>query len=207
MKKTTIWLFAVLVIAAVGTGFYIGYWQGGQEDRQVVAPADPTPEPAPAPTTPQQPPKTPAQPTKPPQPDPQPTTPPVTQPKPEPSDAVTIAAYSDTGSLSLAARALQNSAFQIERLDWEAGRTLYISGKMRAFEAVGNYRVRDENKQLLEPEQVVRAPEGAPAWSPIKAAVPLKPEYKGKTLLIEFFTRSPNDGSRINMITVKVHLQ
>lgn len=203
MKKTTIWLFAILLIAAVGTGFYVGYWQGGQEDRQVVAPADPPQTPAPAPTTPQQPPKTPAQPTTPPQPDPQPTTP----SSPETSDVITVSAFSDTGSLSLAERALQNDAFQLERLDWEAGRTLYISGKMRAFEAVGNYRVRDENKVLLEPEQVVRAAEGAPAWSPIRAAVPLKPAYKGKTLLIEFFIRSANDGSRTHMITVKVKPQ
>ena len=203
MKKTTIWLFALLVIAAVGTSFYIGYWQG---ERDVVAPADPTPAPAPAtpttPATPQQPPKTPSQPTTPPKPDPQPTT-----PAPQPSDVVTIQAFNNSGSLLLKERSLQSDAFQIERLDWEAGRTLYISGNMRAFEAVGNYRVRDENKQLLEAEQVVRAPEGAPAWSPIQAAVPLKPEYKGKTLLIEFYTRSPNDGSRTNMLTLKVKPQ
>jgi len=124
---------------------------------------------------------------------------------PAPSDVVSFKGFTGSGTLSLSTYKLANEAFQLERLDWnESNKGVVIYGKMRAFEGVGAMRVRDENKIIVEPEVTIRAKEGAPAWSDIQATFTLDPAYKGKTLLVEFYTHSPNDGAIVNRLTMKI---
>lgn len=177
-----------------------------QETSGEPLPTDPSKEqPQPIPTKPeptkpepQEPTKTPD--TKEPQ-QPAPSTPPPAQA----SDVIAVRAFQGSGSLPLQGKGLKNSAFDIERIDWsEANQTIIVVGKMRVFEAVGYMRVRDENKAIIEPERVIRAAEGAPAWSRIEGQIPLLNEYKGKTLIVEFYEKSANDGSRIHMLSFKI---
>jgi hypothetical protein len=121
------------------------------------------------------------------------------------SGAVSFTPYQGEGTVSLADKGLKNNAFQVESLVWSSARkSFFVVGKMRAFEAVGYVRVRDEQKQIVFPETVVRAAEGAPAWSKIQAEIPIEESYKGKVLNVEFYVKSAKDGSRQDMLTVKV---
>lgn len=125
--------------------------------------------------------------------------------KPNSGTTITFPGYTGSGSLSLKDRQLSNNAFQIERIDWsESNRSVTLYGKMRAFEAVGQMRVRDEQKQIVEPERVIRANEGAPAWSPIQVSFALSPEYRGKMLTVEFYVNSPKDGSKTDILNVEI---
>jgi hypothetical protein len=203
-KKIATVVVAGLLIA--GIGGVAGYKIAGQFDTAPVntTPSEPTSEqgkPAPTePGAPQEPAKTPED-TKTQEPS---QTPPSTPSAPS-SDVISVRAYQGSGSMPLTDKGLKNSAFDIERLDWsEANRTLHVIGKMRVFEAVGYMRMRDENKEIVEPERVIRAAEGAPAWSSFEAQVSLMPEYKGKTLLVEFYEKSAKDGSRVHMLTFKI---
>lgn len=164
------------------------------QDEPVKQP-DPQPEPA----------KTDDKPTTAPEPAPQPQNQQPPADKPTSSTAIAFPGYTGSGSLSLKDRKLSNNAFQIERIDWsESNRSVTLYGKMRAFEAVGQMRVRDEQKQIVVPERVIRANEGAPAWSPIHVSFVLSPEYRGKTLTVEFYVNSPKDGSKTDILNVEI---
>lgn len=125
--------------------------------------------------------------------------------KPTSSTAISFPGYEGSGSQPLQDLKLSNNSFQIERIDWsESNKSVTLSGKMRAFEAIGYMRVRDEQKQIVEPERVVRATEGAPSWSPIQVSFALSPEYKGKTLTVEFYVKSPKDGRKTDILNVAI---
>ncbi|MGB8955636.1 MAG: Gmad2 immunoglobulin-like domain-containing protein [Tumebacillaceae bacterium] len=168
------------------------------EQSEPVKPNEPTKQPEPVKSDDAQ--------TNTPQPAPQPQNqqqPPAQQPAG--STVITFPGYTGSGSLSLKDRNLSNNSFQIERIDWsESNKSVTISGKMRAFEAVGSMRVLDEQKQIVEPERPVRAAEGAPSWSPIQVSMPLTPEYKGKTLTVEFYVKSAKDGSKTDILKVEI---
>jgi hypothetical protein len=212
MKKGRLILWSVILLAVLGVGVYAGLQFAGRGDQTAIAPATPTDagqqtgtsgsktEPGTS--------QPPAQ-TSPPSDSKTPTTPPAQKPPelPQKSDVLTLNAYSGSGSLPIEDMGYANDAFRLERIDWQGG-TLHIVGKMRAFEAVGYFRVRDENKQVVFAETVIRAREGAPAWSAFdEASFPLAPALKGKALSVEFYVKSMKDGSRINMLTMKIRLQ
>ncbi|ARU61657.1 hypothetical protein CBW65_11990 [Tumebacillus avium] len=199
-KKTwLVWLSTAVIIAAVA--FTGGYYFSKQSEPVVQPvkeePVKPTPEPTPTPQP--EPTPTPTTPT------PQPTEPGTPQTPAPASDVFAINAYSGSGSLDIRDRGLENGAFRVKSIDWsDTSRTLYVSADMRAFEGVAYFRVKDENGTLLEPESVLRATEGAPAWSPVQAQVPLIEAYQGKVLVVEFYAKSANDGSRINILRLKI---
>ena len=203
-KSKNRWALGLAVGIAIGVAGSLAYNLYSNHNEPVTAPPaqeDPVKQPDPQPE--------PAQPGDKPATDtPQPSEPPAQQPpaeQPNTGSTITFPGYTGSGSLPLQDRKLVNNAFQIERLDWsESSRTLTISGKMRIFEAVGFMRVRDENKQIVEPERVVRAPEGAPAWSPIQVEMALDPANRGKRLFVEFYARSPKDGSIVDLLQVEI---
>jgi hypothetical protein len=194
----------VVVLAGGGVGLY----QMSEPDKTVTAPVDPQPKPAQPATDTQQPAPKPADnnTTPTPAPDSKPgTAEPAT---PAASDVIAIPAYQGSGSYPLKGKEVTNNSFQLERIDWsESSKTLSFVGKMRAFEAVGYFRVRDQNKVVIESESVIRASAGAPEWGAIKADLSLPPEYKGQTLTFDFFIKSAKDGSRTDMLSLKVKLQ
>ncbi|PWK10329.1 Gmad2 immunoglobulin-like domain-containing protein [Tumebacillus permanentifrigoris] len=203
------WATASAIVVVLAGGGFVAY-QMLDENKSVTAPVDPQP-------------SKPAQPDADTQPQPAPkpadnsTTPNNTQdPKPNPnepstpaaSDVITLSAYTGSGSYPLKSKAYTNNSFQLERVDWsESSKTLSFVGKMRAFEAVGYFRVRDQNKVVIESESVLRASAGAPEWGNIKADLSLVPEYKGQTLTVDFYTKSAKDGSRTDMLSLKIKLQ
>jgi hypothetical protein len=205
-KKTwPMWLGAVVIAGAVA--FSGGYYLSKQSEpglqpateqpgQNNLAPnLAPVPEPTPSPT-----------PTPSPAPAPGGSSEPGEQ---APSgDVISFSAYTGSGSMPLVDRGLENGAFQIKSIDWSStSNTLYINANMRAFEGVGYFRVKDENGALLEPESALHATEGAPSYSPVKAEIPLVPEYRGKVMVVEFYVKSANDGSRINMLKMKIKPQ
>lgn len=204
-KKVAFGILAVLLIAGIGGAAGVVTYKA-LDDNPVSKPTEPAPsqpqpvpnQPKPEPTTPQEPAKTPDTPTKPQE--------PAKTPPAVPSDVISVRAFQGSGSMPLTDKGLKNSAFDIERIDWsEANNSLVVVGKMRVFEAVAYMRVRDENKAIVEPERVIRAAAGAPAWSPMEGtAIARVPEHKGKTLLVDFYEKSANDGSRIHMLTFKI---
>lgn len=142
------------------------------------------------------------------------TTPGTTQPNttepttPAASDTITLKAYTGSGSYPLKDAKFSNNSFQLERIDWsESSKTISFVGKMRAFEAVGYFRVRDANKTVIEAESPIKASIGAPEWGTIKADLSLAPEYKGQALTVDFYTKSQKDGSRIDMLSIPLKLQ
>lgn len=202
-KKIAVILLAGLLV--FGIGGVVGYKGAELQDTSgEPLPTDPGKEQQPEPNKPEPTPAEPQQPTETPDTNPpEPTTP--TTPPAQTSDVISVRAFHGSGSLPLQDKKLKNNAFDIERIDWsEANQTIVIVGKMRVFEAVGYVRVRDENKAIIEPERVIRAAEGAPAWSRVEAQIPLVAEYKGKTLIVEFYEKSANDGSRTNMLSLKI---
>ncbi|HEU4963532.1 MAG TPA: Gmad2 immunoglobulin-like domain-containing protein [Bacilli bacterium] len=197
-NKTALWL--VLVLVAAGIGGVVGYQYAGHQQAVVAPTTDTDPKPTPEPD----------KPTTDPQPEPADSNDPEPKPQdpaPQPSDnAITFRAFGGgSGSLAVDTATYTNNSFQIERIEWsEASGTIYVTGKMRAFEAVGYMRVRDENNMLLEPESIIRAREGAPAWSGIKGEIPLKKDYEGRVLYVEFFVKSMNDGTRTDILRVPI---
>ncbi|WP_157729604.1 Gmad2 immunoglobulin-like domain-containing protein [Tumebacillus algifaecis] len=196
-KAWPIWLGAVVVVGAVA---YLSNTYFSKQDEPIGKPVTEQPgeqhqEPKPA----QEPAQQPAPPTT-------PTPEPGTSQTPVPAtDAISFAAYSGSGSMNIRDRGYVNDAFQLKSIDWsDASRTLYVFLDMRAFEGVAYFRVKDETGMLLEPESVLQAGEGAPAWSPVQAEIPLVSEYKGKVLLVEFYTKSASDGSRTNPLLLKI---
>ncbi|TCP55638.1 immunoglobulin-like protein involved in spore germination [Tumebacillus sp. BK434] len=200
-KKTWLgWLSAVVIVGAVA--FTGGYYFSKQSEpvSQPVneEPAKQTPDPTPTPQPEQTPDPTPT-------PTPQPSDPGTPQTPAPAGDVIAINAYDGSGSLDIRSRGLENGAFRLKNIDWsDTSRTLYVSADMRAFEGVAYFRVKDENGTLLEPESVLRATQGAPAWSPVQAQVPLVDEYRGKVLVVEFYAKSAKDGSRINILPLKI---
>lgn len=199
-KSWPIWLGAMVIVAVVASaGGYYASKQGEPKEpatdegnKQAETPPTgaqtPTPEPTPTPT-----------------PTPSPNEPSGQAPA---QDAITFSAYTGSGSIDLRDRKLENDAFKIKSIDWsDASRTLYLQVDMRAFEGVAYFRVKDDAGVLLEPESVLRATEGAPAWSPVQAEIPLIPDYQGKQLVVEFYAKSAKDGSRVNMLKLKLHPQ
>lgn len=205
MNKSKAALWAIVILAAVGIGAVGGYQFAGTQ-KAVVSPVDDTDKP-----------NTPEPQEEPGTNEPKPTEPKpgdggTDQPKPqepvqEPSgDAIEFKVFGGgSGSLDLDTAAYSNNSFQLERVEWsEASGSIFVSGKMRAFEAVGYMRVRDEHNKILEPESVIRAREGAPAWSGIKGEIPLNPDYEGRVLYVEFFVKSMNDGSRYDIVRLPI---
>jgi hypothetical protein len=198
-SRTALWL--ALVLAAAGAGGVAGY-QFANHQQAVVAPSDNQDntqtlgnQKPPADAEPQQPAPKPVDSPKPQEPAPQ-----------QSGDAITFEAFGGgSGSFEVDTAKYTNNSFQVERIDWnEASNTIYVIGKMRAFEAVGYMRVRDKNNQILEPESVIRAREGAPAWSMIKGEIPMKKDYEGRVLYVEFFIKSMKDGTRTDILRVPI---
>ncbi|MBL0386692.1 hypothetical protein JJB07_08510 [Tumebacillus sp. ITR2] len=204
------WATAGAVVIVLGGGGFTAY-QYTQGDKLVTAPVDSTPsqpsdstKPAQPAPVPQDNSTTPSNGTN----DPSPSEGGTTTPTPSTSDVITLSAYSGSGSYPLKGAAFSNNSFQLERIDWsESSKTLSFIGKMRAFEAVGYFRVRDQNKVVIESESGIKASAGAPEWGTIKADLSLPPEYKGQTLTVDFYTKSAKDGSRTDMLSLKIKLQ
>ncbi|KEO83569.1 Gmad2 immunoglobulin-like domain-containing protein [Tumebacillus flagellatus] len=203
------WAAAGAVVIVLGGG-YTAYRFTKGDDTPVTAPADPAPsKPSDNTATPQPAPEnngtTPSNDTNSPKPAEGGTTTPDSNTN---SDLITLSAFSGSGSYPLKGNAFGNNSFQLERIDWsESSKTLSFVGKMRAFEAVGYFRVRDKNKVVIESESPIKASAGAPEWGTIKADLALVPEYKGQPLFVDFYTKSAKDGSRTDMLTVKLQLQ
>jgi hypothetical protein len=209
MKKGRLILWSVVLLAVLGFGGYAAFQIAGEGDPTASAPGGTgdsgntgntgntgTSQP-PAQSSPPNDSKTPT-PVQPPQQKP-PTLPPKT------SDVIEVGA-TGSGSLPIDDKGYENGAFRLERLDWQGG-TLHIVGKMRAFEAVGYFRVRDENRQIVVAETALRAREGAPSWSAFTGADFELAPLKGQALSVDFYVKNMEDGSRTNTLTIKIRPQ
>lgn len=106
------------------------------------------------------------------------------------------------GENSTQAEQKENNAFRNVKVSGENGDYI-ITGEARVFEATFFYSVEDGHDVLI-PETVVHAKEGAPSWSPfeLRISIPKEKFPKNGTITANIYERSANDDSIVNQVSV-----
>ncbi|MBM6617099.1 BsuPI-related putative proteinase inhibitor [Bacillus suaedaesalsae] len=98
----------------------------------------------------------------------------------------------------------ENTAFRNINVTGENGEYT-ITGEARVFEATFFYSVEDGHEVII-PETVVHANEGAPSWShfELKISIPKNKLPKNGTITAQIYERSANDDSVVNQVHVSL---
>ncbi|KAA0546492.1 hypothetical protein FZW96_14695 [Bacillus sp. BGMRC 2118] len=96
----------------------------------------------------------------------------------------------------------ENSAFRNMKVSGKDGQ-YKITGEARVFEATFFYTVEDGHEVLI-PETVVQAKEGAPSWSQfeLNLSIPKDKLPKNGTITAQIYERSANDDSIVNRVNL-----
>lgn len=109
-----------------------------------------------------------------------------------------LAGYKNDAYLLMTISGLQNS------------NTIELSGKLRAFEGVGQLVLKGPDGKVIPQQQsangevMIKATAGAPEWGIFIADIQYPASLKGKEGTIELYTRSAKDGSQQNKLIVKI---
>jgi hypothetical protein len=129
--------------------------------------------------------------------------------RPQGSDAL----HDWENGMDLTNRHESNDTYQltfIKALD--EPRHFRVTGKLRAFEAVGAAVLKDPNGQLVPQDAAgnhvvrIQASMGAPAWGDFTADFQYPAVYRGQTVIMEFYVNSPKDGSKQHVLDVSLVL-
>lgn len=107
---------------------------------------------------------------------------------------------------------VENNTFQLLKFATLAEpKQFRVTGKMRAFEAVGATRLLVDGHPIPQSADgnavvTIHASEGAPAWGDFHVDYQYPASLSGHMAVVEFYVNSPKDGSPVNKVQVRIQL-